>query len=289
MVTSHRPPEPVTAPDIRATPKQALEAKHLAVTQRSVATQSPGPETLPQTLNRAPISLIIPAAGQSTRFGGAVRKVFRPLGGRVMFLQTLGRFLPRQDIRQILLAFPADDLESIRSDYAIHLSEERIELLAGGRRRCDTVAGAIEAVDDRAALILIHDAARPFVDQALIDRVIQAASESGAAVPGVPLQDTLKRGDKQGRVLETIDRHQLHRIQTPQAFDVALLRRAVGAWDRRTEVTDDAQWVELLGEPVRLVAGSGHNFKITTAEDLALAEAMLSLGAWSGQPAGSGS
>lgn len=145
-------------------------------------------------------------------------------------------------------------------------------LVAGGERRRDSVARGLAAIEEELAVVLVHDAARPLVSGALIRRVLQAAASSGAAVPALPVTDTIKRveGD---RVVETPARAGLVAVQTPQGFRLPLLRRALAA--SPADATDEAALVEALGEPVRTVPGDPKNLKITTPLDLLLAECLL--------------
>jgi 2-C-methyl-D-erythritol 4-phosphate cytidylyltransferase len=136
------------------------------------------------------------------------------------------------------------------------------------------VLNGLHAVDDACDYVLVHDAARPLVDAAMIDEALAGAREVGAALCAVPVSDTVKRADPSGKVSSTVTREGLWLAQTPQAFRRDLLLRAhetIGI-----DVTDDAALIELLGEPVKLVMGSTRNIKVTLQEDLALAEALLS-------------
>lgn len=142
----------------------------------------------------------------------------------------------------------------------------------GGQRRQDSVANAFAAIADRADVVVIHDAARPLVSDAVIRRTIDAAVRSGAAIAAVRASDTVKRGDASQRIVETLPRDDIYLAQTPQAFRTSVLRDALGFAD---DATDEAALAERAGYTVRLVEGDVRNLKITTPEDLAMAEHLL--------------
>ena len=158
------------------------------------------------------------------------------------------------------------------------LLSDRLLLAAGGEVRQQSVANGLDRVPPGPGLLLIHDAARPFVGRELIDRVLAVAERGEAAIPGLPLSDTVKETDPAGLVLRTVPRERLVAVQTPQAFPRAMIEAAHQRASEGSETraaTDDGALCERLGYPVRIVAGSPRNIKITTAEDFALAEALL--------------
>jgi 2-C-methyl-D-erythritol 4-phosphate cytidylyltransferase len=165
----------------------------------------------------------------------------------------------------------------------------QLRCVRGGARRQDSVAAAIADAPE-ASWYLVHDGARPLLTAALARATLDAAREHGAAVPGVPVSDTLKRVTTEGRVIETVGRGSaragLRAVQTPQTFAGALLRRAHASSSE--DATDDAALVERLGEPVQLIDGDPVNMKVTTAADLDLVRAMLSATAPPAEPRGSG-
>ena len=174
-------------------------------------------------------------------------------------------------VSSVVVALPPD-LAARPPDY-LRAGAKPLQIVSGGERRQDSVANAFAAVADRADIVVIHDAARPLVSDALIRRTVDAAVESGAAIAAIRASDTVKRGDAAQRIVETLPRDRIYLAQTPQAFRTELLRRAHAAHD--IDATDDAALVELIEEPVRLVMGSSENVKITTPSDLALAAAIL--------------
>jgi 2-C-methyl-D-erythritol 4-phosphate cytidylyltransferase len=146
----------------------------------------------------------------------------------------------------------------------------------GGRERQDSVFNGLKALPDDIEIVVVHDAARPFVTSAVISAVISAAARDGAALAAIPAQDTLKRSDHDSLVKATVDRSRLWQAQTPQAFRTSLLREAhLSAASVGYRGTDDASLVERLGHPVRIVPGSSRNLKVTTAADMVLARALL--------------
>jgi 2-C-methyl-D-erythritol 4-phosphate cytidylyltransferase len=212
-------------------------------------------------------AVIFPAAGRSTRFGDPKRKkIYADLDGRVN----------REDVGQLILAISAEDRELFEQRFRPNVAFMNIQVIHGGAERYETVARALEVVNDACDFVAVHDAARPCVTTALVDAVFAAAREHGAALPGIAVSDTLKRVDDRRRIVETVSRSGLYAVQTPQAFRKALL---VDAYARRSalegSLTDDAQLVEATGHACYVVDGSPHNLKITTAPDLAIASAIL--------------
>jgi len=222
-------------------------------------------------------ALILPAAGTSSRFGNPTqKKIYADLDGRAVWLRALDPFLTRDDVVQTILAIHPEDRELFDRRYRASAAFLNIDVIDGGAERHDTIAAALAIVKPECAFVAVHDAARPCVTRAVIDAVFAAARETGAAVPGVAVADTLKRLDPTGRlVAETVPRAGLVAIQTPQAFGLDLLRRAYANRAGVAGITDDAQLVEAIGHPVRIVDGSPFNLKITRADDLKVASAFL--------------
>jgi len=217
------------------------------------------------------VSVILPAAGASTRFGGATSKVLQPLAGKPVFAHAIGLFARRTDVGQILLVVPAEQIEPLQVQSPAEFSDDRIALVPGGNDRTGSVRSALARVDAGAALVCVHDAVRPCISQERIDAVFAAAAETGAAILAWPIHGTIKRADDH-HVAETIDRTDLWQAQTPQVFGRELL---IEAYADGSSASDSAGLVERLGRRVRLVPGDPRNVKITTPADLALAEAAL--------------
>jgi 2-C-methyl-D-erythritol 4-phosphate cytidylyltransferase len=220
-------------------------------------------------------AVILPAAGQSRRFHDkAYKKPFAPLGGRAVWLHSAERFLKRPDVKQVIVVIAADDRELFNLKFGANIAILGVTVVEGGQERADSVQRALEQVKEGIDFVAVHDAARPCLAEAWIDDVFAAALRDGAAILAAPVSETLKRGDEKKRVIETVDRRNLWTAQTPQVFRRQLLVEAY-AKRGKENVTDDAQLVERLGQPVTIVPGSPLNIKITTRDDLKLAEQVL--------------
>jgi len=217
---------------------------------------------------------ILVAAGRGERMGKDRPKAFLVLGGQPLLLKTARAFEAAASVASVVAVVPAEQVEAARRLLAP--LRKMLAVVAGGARRQDSVLeGLKQAPDGFDGVVLVHDAARPFVEVALIEAVVQAAADNGAALPVLPLVDTVKRV-RAGHVAETLDRTELGAAQTPQGFRIGLLVRAYEeAFRDRVTVTDEAMAVERLGAPVAVVPGSPLNRKITTPEDLAWAEVLL--------------
>jgi len=218
---------------------------------------------------------IIVAAGRGERMGASRPKAFLDLAGQPLLLRSALAFEAAPSVDAIVAVVPAGEIEAARAILA-PLRKLRAVVAGGNRRQDSVLEGLKQAPDGFAGAVLVHDAARPLVDVPLVEGVVRAAAETGAALPVLPLVDTVKRV-RDGRVVETLDRAELGGAQTPQGFRFALLVEAYEAAFRdRVTLTDEATALERLGRPVQAVPGSPLNKKITTAEDLAWAEGVLS-------------
>jgi len=217
-------------------------------------------------------AVILPAAGRSSRFQAAQKKVFADLDGRPVWLRSAEWFLSRPDVCQCIVVTAPEDRELFRPFTA--LSDGTIHLADGGAERFESVANALVLTTAEADFVAVHDAARPCLTAALIDRVFACAVETGAALLAVPVADTIKRDDGAGRIQATVPRQGLWLAQTPQVFRRDWLMDAYARRDAFGGITDDAQLVEAAGHTVHLVSGSNANLKITTREDLDLAKAI---------------
>lgn len=231
--------------------------------------------------------MIVVAAGRGLRMGGETLKQYCPIGGVPIVLRALRSFTWHPEVAQVVLVLPPEDAAdppTFLSDLSASLSTAAVSTAAsasaltivpGGTHRGDSVRAGLAALRAECTVVLVHDGARPFVEAAVVDAVIAFARHGEGAVPAVPLSDTLKEataGDPT-RIARTRPRAHLWRAQTPQGFPRAVLEeahaRAASAGHR---ATDDAALVEAIGVPVRLVPDSCRNLKVTTPEDLALAE-----------------
>jgi len=211
------------------------------------------------------------AAGSGRRFGEG-DKLFAPLAGRPLIAHSLMAFEVCRLIDRVVLVLTEENLErACRLVDAAGFDKVAV-ICPGGPRRQDSVRLGLEALGE-CRWVVVHDGARPLVTAALIEAGLAAAAETGAAIAAVPLADTLKEAADDGLVRRTLDRRNLWAAQTPQVFDYELLREAHRQADG--EVTDDAALVEALGRRVKVFPGSARNLKVTTAADLALAQALL--------------
>ncbi len=207
---------------------------------------------------------VVVAGGSGSRFGDSIPKQFLELGGVRVIDWALGAAAAACD--GVVAVLPAAHLQATLVDGVL--------AVAGGASRSESVRAGLAAVPDGAAMVVVHDAARPLANSDLFERVI-AAVRAGAdgAVPGIPVPDTIKRVDRSGRVVETPDREALRAVQTPQAFAADVLRRAHAGGG---EATDDAALVEAAGGTVVVVPGDPANLKVTGPDDLVRAEMLLS-------------
>ena len=219
------------------------------------------------------VTAIIAAGGRGARFGGVRPKQLLTLGGQPILRRSVEAFLQSDQINDLVVALPAE----IASASPAYLRDrvKPIAVVTGGERRQDSVANAFARVDGKADVVVIHDAARPLVSADLIRRTIAAAVEHGAAIAALPATDTVKRGDARRIIVDTIPRQEIFLAQTPQAFRRDVLRDALAIASGAGDATDEAMLAERAGHPVRLVDGERRNLKITTADDLDLAERLL--------------
>lgn len=217
----------------------------------------------------------MPAAGASSRFNDKnYKKPFAPLADRAVWLHSAEKFLNRADVVQVILVISPEDREYFDFKFTANVTILGIDVVAGGKERADSVENAIARLKPEAEYIAIHDAARPCIADEWITKVFEAAEKSGAAILGVPVASTLKRVKDGSTIVETVPREGLWEAQTPQVFRRNILIEAYG---RRGgfQATDDSQLVERIGKPVTVVRGSPVNLKISTKEDLRLAEQAL--------------
>jgi 2-C-methyl-D-erythritol 4-phosphate cytidylyltransferase len=224
-------------------------------------------------------AVIIPAAGQSTRFGASASKLFQPLAGRPVLAWALAAFANRADVHQIVVA--TTDPNAIH-DCAASLDKSalaKLKICPGGTCRADSVRVAALACDPSIDWLAVHDAARPLVSQAVIDRTFQAALKHAAAAAALPVHLTIKQAPSPlpAQVQHTIPRHNLWAMQTPQAMRRKDLLDAFTACPiPLDQITDDVQLLELVNKPVWLVEGEERNLKITTPLDLQIAHTLIS-------------
>jgi 2-C-methyl-D-erythritol 4-phosphate cytidylyltransferase/2-C-methyl-D-erythritol 2,4-cyclodiphosphate synthase len=231
------------------------------------------------------VSAILAAGGRGQRLGHAQPKQLLELGGRPILERSVALLVSHPSIDELIVALPPAVLED-PPPYLTADARKPVRLVEGGARRQDSVAAAFRQTAPHADVVVIHDAARPFATGDLISRTIAAAAESGAALAALEARDTIKKVDA-GVVSATLDRRTIFLAQTPQAFRRDVLRDALALGG---DATDEASLAEQAGHPVRVVAGEPSNIKITTAEDLVIAEAIARSGPGSrpGAPARTG-
>ncbi len=214
---------------------------------------------------------VIVAAGRSTRMGG-VDKTFAPILGMPLVAHTLDRFESFPKVDEIVLVLAEESLDRGRKLVQERGYRKVSHVCAGGERRQDSVRNGLELLSP-CDWVLVHDGARPCFDDAMLQRGLDAAADCGSAVAGVPVKDTIKLVSPDLMVNETPDRSLLWAAQTPQVFRYDLLLEAHRTFTE--DVTDDAAMVEALGHPVKMFQGSYENIKVTTADDLVIAEVFL--------------
>ena len=217
------------------------------------------------------VAAVVVAGGRGERLGAP--KQFLPLGGVPLVMWSVRAFAEHPRVKEVIVVLPEGTEEAPE-----WLTGRNASWCAGGATRRESAGAGVGSVFSDASIILIHDAARPFVSAALIDRVIGAAERSHAALPVLPVVDTIKRTGG-GRVLETLDREPLGRAQTPQGFEAGLIRRLHadaerGGWN----ASDDSALAERAGIDVVPVSGEPGNLKITTAADMAFADWLVDSG-----------
>lgn len=223
------------------------------------------------------VAAVIPAAGLGTRIGGKLPKQYLLLGGVPLLVYSLRVLDKVEAITEVILVVPEADLRYCQEDIVRQFGIQKVShVVAGGRRRQDSVRNALSTISRSYEFVLVHDAARPFVTIPIVNHALETAFRVGGAVVAMPMPDTVKRVESSGLIQETLRREHLWLIQTPQVFRLSWLLEAHKlAEDRNLEVTDDASLVEQLGYPLSVVQGSSTNIKITRPEDLQLGEAIL--------------
>jgi len=221
---------------------------------------------------------IIVSAGRGVRMNRSTPKQYLLLRGRPVLFHTVMAFSKCPEVDKIVLVVPEKDIQYCREQLLSGLRiNTPVKVLAGGKRRQDSVFNGILSIDDRDAIVVIHDGVRPLIRPEMISLCINKAKISGACILGVPLQDTLKTVDCDGLIQRTINRERLWTAQTPQAFHYQLIRDAHEAAAKAgVEATDDAALLERMGLPVNILLSTVDNIKITTNDDLVLADAILS-------------
>lgn len=221
------------------------------------------------------VAVLLVAAGKGERAGAGAPKQFRTIAGVPMLLRALRPFAAHPEIGQIIIALP-EPIAAAPPDWLLELRGRRVHFVAGGETRRDSVEHALRVVTPDVTVVLVHDAARPFVSRETIDAVIQTARQGEGAIAAVPVSDTLKAADPDLVITATRSRAGLWRAQTPQGFPRAMLEDAHAHAGRDTDATDDAMLAEVRGHRLRIVPDSTLNVKITSSQDFVLADALAS-------------
>lgn len=223
------------------------------------------------------VSVIIAAAGNSTRYGTGKSKQFLILDNTPVLIKSIQAFEEIDDVKEIIVTARKQDFEVIE-DFIVQYGVRKVKhIVEGGATRQDSIYAAVENVDEKADLVAVHDGARPLIKRKVIESVIQKADEVDAAACAVPVKDTIKIIDSSGKIVTTPERDSLRAVQTPQIFRFSLYKEAIEkAVSDGKQYTDDCQLVESMGYPVYLVDGDYENIKITTPDDLLVAEKFLS-------------
>ncbi|MFA6100741.1 MAG: 2-C-methyl-D-erythritol 4-phosphate cytidylyltransferase [Victivallaceae bacterium] len=223
-----------------------------------------------KTINN--LGIIIAAGGSGRRYGSG-NKLFEMLDSKPLFVHTVLNFHGCCPDSNLIFAAPAPELDKFRSVMAEYLPGNRIIFTAGGDSRGQSVKNGLAMLGDDVEYVAVHDAARPLASVQLLVKCLEIAVQYGGAVPAKPVTDTIKRTDDSGKIMETIDRSALWRVETPQVFTLAGLKAAYKLADKDgMEFTDDAGVMEHAGLPVHIVHNPDNNLKITYSEDIRLLE-----------------
>jgi len=221
---------------------------------------------------------IIVAGGKGERMGPDVDKAFLSLGAKPVLVYSLLAFEKCPDVDEVVLVVRKERIETARCAVQMFGCKKVIKIVAGGNQRQQSVANGLAEISEEAEVVAVHDGARPCVTLDLISETIKSARQYGSGVAAVKITDTVKEVDKGMIISQTIDRTKLWRVQTPQAFKVALLRKAFEmVAKKKIKITDEASSVELICDNVWLVQSSSSNIKITSPDDLMLAAALMRL------------
>ncbi|MBR6710137.1 MAG: 2-C-methyl-D-erythritol 4-phosphate cytidylyltransferase [Selenomonadaceae bacterium] len=222
------------------------------------------------------VSVVFPAAGKGRRMGARKNKVLLEIGKVPMLVHTMRRFSKSPQVDFLVVVVGADEVADISAMLKLVSGLKPYRVVAGGSERQYSIANGLKAVPEASDVILVHDAARPFVSLKTIEGVIETARREGGAIAAVPAKNTIKFVDAEGTVVRTPARSELWEVQTPQGFRREILLRAYEQAERDGFLgTDDSGLVERLGVPVKVVESDGRNIKVTTPEDMIVAEAFL--------------
>jgi len=215
---------------------------------------------------------VIPSAGKSQRMQG-INKLFADLEGKPVIIRTLEAISADQRIKNIILVVSSDVVSRVYDILKKFPIPKLIKIVEGGERRQDSVYQGI--INAECEYVVIHDGARPLLSESLLMRILDSIDSTPGVIPAIAVNDTIKRIDDKGFVVETLDRSEIARIQTPQVFKRRVLMESYGVLEKRNiTITDDSSALEIAGFAIKIVEGSEFNLKITRQEDLQLAGAI---------------
>ena len=221
-------------------------------------------------------SVVIVSAGRGSRMKADINKQFLKLQNKEVIAHTIDKFYNNENIGEIIVVVREDEAEFFKINIIEKYGYKNIKIAFGGSERQDSVYNGLKMVDENCKIVLIHDGARPFVNNETIDSAIESAKENKCVIVGVPVKDTIKVIDENNNVCDTPDRSTLWSIRTPQVFDFSLIMKAhEKAREDNYYGTDDSMLMEYFGQKVKVVEGSYNTIKITTPEDLKIGEEIL--------------
>lgn len=221
-------------------------------------------------------SVVIVSAGRGNRMKCDINKQFLKIGGKEVIAHTIEKFYNNKNIGEIIIVVREDEKEFFQENIINKYGYKNLKIAFGGKERQDSVYNGLQEVDKNCSIVLIHDGARPFVTNEIIEQSIECAQKYNCAIVGIPVKDTIKIVNENNDVCNTPNRNTLWSIQTPQVFDYSLIMKAhEKAKNDKYYGTDDSMLMEYLGYNVKVVEGSYDNIKITTPEDLKVAEEIL--------------
>ena len=220
--------------------------------------------------------VIIVAAGSGSRMNMGINKQFIKLKDKEIIVYTLEKFYKHKNIDEIVVVVKEEEAEFFKNEIIDKYNFENIKIAYGGKERQNSVYNGLKMLDDKCDIVLVHDGARPFISEKLIDSCIEEAKNHNAVVVGVPVKDTIKVINEDNDIVETPERSKLWAVQTPQTFNYDILVKSYeDAFENEFYGTDDAMLVERIGYKVKMIEGSYNNIKITTQEDLNIGKQIL--------------
>ncbi|MBS4536855.1 2-C-methyl-D-erythritol 4-phosphate cytidylyltransferase [Clostridium sp. D2Q-11] len=227
--------------------------------------------------NTKKVSIVIPAAGMGKRMNKDINKQYIELKGKAILAWTIERFDNNKYVDEIIIVAKEDEIDFCKENIIKKYKFKKVkDVVAGGNERRDSVFNGLKKVSENTGIVLIHDGARPFVTDEIINDAIKEALQNNAIVVGVPVKDTIKKVKEDNTIVSTPNRKGLWAVQTPQGFSYELILNCYNRGiEEDIEVTDDSMLVEYYGHSVKMIIGSYKNIKITTPEDVIIGEAFI--------------